>query len=58
MSFNTLTTVSLPEVKWSTISTAVLCLAVDERLKGRDEVADHWMDAFMALKEALKTELS
>ena len=49
----TLTTVTLPEAKWSTIRTAVLCLACDERTKGNDSDADYWLSAYNALKEAM-----
>ena len=49
----TLTTVTLPEGKWSTIRTAVLCLACDERTKGNDSDADYWFAAYQALKEAM-----
>jgi hypothetical protein len=31
----------------------VLCFAVDERLKGNVADADHWLEAFHALKEAM-----
>jgi hypothetical protein len=49
----TLKTVTLPEGKWSTIRAAVLCFACDERIKGNDADADYWLNAFMALKEAM-----
>jgi hypothetical protein len=49
----TLTTVTLPEGKWHTIRTAVLCLACDERIKGNDADADHWLAAYDALKKAM-----
>ncbi len=49
----TLTTVTLPEARWSTIRTAVLCLACDERLKGNDTDADYYLAAYQALKEAM-----
>jgi hypothetical protein len=51
--FQTLTTVTLPNGKWSTISTAVLCLACDESTKGNVADAKHWMAAYYALKEAM-----
>ena len=50
----TLTTVTLPEGKWHTIRTAVLCFACDERQKGNHADADHWMAAYDALKEAME----
>jgi len=50
---DTLTTLTLPEGKWQTIRTAVLCMACDERLKGNDSDADHWMGAYQDLKEAM-----
>jgi len=49
----TLTTVTLPEARWSTIRTAVLCLACDERLKGNDSDAEYYLAAYNALKEAM-----
>ena len=49
----TLTTVTLPEARWSTIRTAVLCLACDERLKGNDTDAEYYLAAYQALKEAM-----
>lgn len=48
-----LTTVTLPESKWSTIRTAVLCLACDERTKGNHTDADYWLAAYDALKKAM-----
>ena len=49
----TLKTVTLPEARWSTLRTAVLCMACDERLKGNDPDADYYMAAYQALKEAM-----
>jgi hypothetical protein len=49
----TLTTLTLPEGKWGTIKTAVLCLAVDEHLQGNREESARLMEAFNALKEAM-----
>jgi hypothetical protein len=49
----TLTTLTLPEGKWETIRTAVLCLACDEHLKGNREDSARLMAAFKALKEAM-----
>mgnify|MGYP003337344616 FL=1 len=49
----TLTTVTLPEARWSTIRTAVLCLACDCRIAGKDTDADYYMAAYKALKEAM-----
>ncbi len=51
-----LCTVTLPEARWSTIRTAVLCLACDERLKGNDTDADYYLAAYQALKEAMGME--
>lgn len=55
MTYNptTLTTVTLPEGKWHSIRTAVLCLACDERTKGNHADADHWFKAYDALKKAM-----
>jgi hypothetical protein len=49
----TATTLTLPEDKWATIRTAVLCLAADEHLQGNREESDRLMAAFKALKEAM-----
>lgn len=49
----TLTTVTLPEARWSTIRTAVLCLACDERLKGNAADSEYYLAAYHALKEAM-----
>jgi hypothetical protein len=49
----TLTTVTLPEGKWGTIRAALLCISCDERIKGNNADADHWMAAYKALKEAM-----
>lgn len=49
----TLTTVTLTEGQWGTIRTAVLCLACDCRIAGKDSDADYYMAAYKALKEAL-----
>jgi ribosomal protein L1 len=46
-------TVSLPAARWSTIRTAVLCLACDERTKGNDADADYLLAAYDALKKAM-----
>ena len=46
-------TVTLPEGKWDTIRTAVLCFACDERTRGYHPDAAHWMEAYKALKEAM-----
>jgi hypothetical protein len=50
---NTLTSVTLPEGKWGTIRAALLCMACDERIKGNKADADHWMNAYLAIKEAM-----
>ena len=50
---DTLTTVTLPEGKWGTIRTALVCLAADARIQGNDKDAAHWLAAFNALKEAM-----
>ena len=50
---DTLTTVTLPEGKWGTIRTALICLAADAQIQGHDSDAAHWMAAFDALKEAM-----
>ena len=47
------TTVTLPEGRWTTIRVAVLALACDEQTKGNYGDADHYFDAYNALKEAM-----
>jgi hypothetical protein len=49
-----LTTLTLPEGKWHTIRTAVLCIACDERTKGNHKDADYWFEAYDALKKAME----
>ncbi len=49
----TLTSVTLPEGKWSSIRTALLCIACDEGTKGNHADAAHWLEAYKALKEAM-----
>lgn len=48
-----LLTVTLTEAQWSTIRTAVLCLAVDERCKGNHSDADYYFNAYNTLKKAM-----
>jgi hypothetical protein len=50
---NDLATVTLTEAQWSTIRTAVLCLAVDERVKGNHTDADYYLGAYNLLRDAL-----
>jgi hypothetical protein len=50
---DTLTTVTLPESKWSTICTALICISYDESTKGNHAEAAHWSEAYDALKEAM-----
>jgi len=45
--------VTLTEAQWSTIRTAVLCLAVDERVKGNGTDADYYLNAYNTLKAAM-----
>jgi hypothetical protein len=49
-------TVTLPEGKWHTIRTAVLCFACDESTRGNRADSEYWMAAYNALKEALGME--
>ena len=49
----TLTAVTLTEAQWSTIRTAVLCLAVDERVKGNSADADYYLNAYNLLRDAM-----
>ena len=46
-------TVTLTEAQWSTIRTAVLCLAVDCRIAGKGSDADYYLKAYSALKTAM-----
>jgi len=48
-----LCTVTLTEAQWSTIRTAVLCLAVDCRVAGKGADADYYLKAYNALAEAM-----
>ena len=48
-----LTTVTLTEAQWSTIRTAVLCLAVDCRVAGNATDADYYLKAYNDLKAAM-----
>jgi len=49
-------TVTLPEGKWQTIRTAVLCFACDESTRGNRADSAYWMAAYNDLKEALGME--
>ena len=46
-------TVTLTEAQWSTIRTAVLCLAVDCRIAGKGTDADYYLNAYNTLKAAM-----
>ena len=46
-------TVALPAARWSTIRTALLCIACDERTKGNHTDADYYLAAYDALKKAM-----
>ena len=46
-------TVTLTEAQWSTIRTAVLCLAVDCRIAGKGSDADYYLKAYNDLKTAM-----
>lgn len=48
-----LCSVTLTEAQWSTIRTAVLCLAVDCRTAGKSSDADYYLKAYQALKAAM-----
>jgi len=48
-----LCTVTLTEAQWSTIRTAVLCLACDCRIAGKDSDADYYLNAYNTLKAAM-----
>lgn len=46
-------TVTLTEAQWSTIRTAVLCLACDCRVAGKGADADYYLNAYNTLAEAM-----
>jgi len=46
-------TVTLPDNEWGAIRTAVLCLAVDERVKGNASDAEYYLQAYNNLKKAM-----
>lgn len=46
-------TVTLTEAQWSTIRTAVLCLACDCRIAGKDADADYYRQAYDTLCKAM-----
>jgi hypothetical protein len=48
-----LCTVTMTEGQWSTIRTALLCLAVDCRLAGNGSDADYYLKAYNELKTAM-----
>jgi hypothetical protein len=48
-----LCTVTLTEAQWSTIRTAVLCLACDCRVAGKSADADYYLKAYNDLKTAM-----
>ena len=48
------TTLTLPEAKWMTIRTAVLCFACDASTAGKFDDAAHFMEAYKALKDAME----
>jgi hypothetical protein len=50
---NDLASVTLTEAQWSTIRTAVLCLACDERVKGNHMDADYYLRAYNLLVDAM-----
>jgi len=50
---NDLCSITLTEAQWSTIRTAVLCLAVDERVKGNGTDADYYLNAYNLLRDAM-----
>jgi hypothetical protein len=52
----TMTTVTLPEARWGTIRTALICLACDCRVAGNDNDADYYLAAYKELKRAMGME--
>ena len=51
-----LCTVTLTEAQWSTIRTALLCLACDCRVAGKGSDADYYLNAYNTLKQAMGME--
>ena len=50
---NDLCSITLTEAQWSTIRTAVLCLAVDCRVSGKGTDADYYLNAYNLLRDAM-----
>ena len=50
---NDLCTVTLTEAQWSTIRTALICIACDCRVAGKGSDADYWLKAYNTLAEAM-----
>ena len=48
-----LCTVTLTEAKWSTIRTALLTIASQCRIDGKDTDADYYLNAYNTLKAAM-----
>lgn len=48
-----LCTVTLTEAQWSTIRTALICIACDCRVAGKGSDADYWLKAYNTLAEAM-----
>ena len=48
-----LLTVTMTEAQWSTIRTALLCMAVDCRVAGESADADYYLNAYNNLKAAM-----
>lgn len=46
-------TITLSDIEWGTIRTALLCFAVDERVKGNAKDAEHYLQAYKTLKRAM-----
>lgn len=51
-----LCTVTLTEAQWSTIRTALLSLACDERIRGHHADANYYLNAYNTLKAAMGIE--
>jgi len=51
-----LCTVTLTEAQWSTIRTALLCIACDCRVAGKGADADYYLKAYNDLKAAMGME--
>lgn len=50
---NDLCSITLTEAQWSSIRTAVLCIACDCRVAGKHSDADYYLNAYNLLVDAM-----